>query len=230
MKDKRYLFGLWATGTYCFALGIFMVTRWSDVVEMKPNELGDALAGAAGPLAFLWLVLGYLQQGDELRQNTAAINLQAEELRKSVEHQAQLVAVGKQQLEEERIRSLDSRFPRFVLTAAQAYDNETDETIPTRHHLHIKNMGAECTHVAIQIEWPDHSDDRSLPPFPTFAEMGFWLAWPDDNLYACPVTFRITAICAGAKYAFNYSGEYLEAGDGTLLLTIPLDTPMISKV
>lgn len=40
------------------------------------NEVGDFLAGTAGVLALLWLVLGYVQQGKELRQNTDEIKNQ----------------------------------------------------------------------------------------------------------------------------------------------------------
>ncbi len=83
--------------------------------EMSPNEVGDLLAGIAGPLAFIWLVYGYFlqgiairQQAAELSQNTRALHLQekalraqAEELRKSVEHQHDLVAIGKKQIENE---------------------------------------------------------------------------------------------------------------------------------
>lgn len=45
------------------------------------NELGDFLAGIFAPIAFLYLYLGYHQQGQELQQNTKALQLQAEELR-----------------------------------------------------------------------------------------------------------------------------------------------------
>jgi hypothetical protein len=52
------------------------------------NEKGDFLAGFVSPIAFLWLVLGYiqnnnlLQQNNELlRQNDKSIKIQAEELK-----------------------------------------------------------------------------------------------------------------------------------------------------
>lgn len=48
--------------------------------ELPPNGWGDTLAGFFAPLAFLWLVAGYIQQGHELKQNT-------EELKRAVEQQ-----------------------------------------------------------------------------------------------------------------------------------------------
>jgi hypothetical protein len=84
--------------------------------KMRPNEVGDLLAGIAGPLAFIWLVYGYFlqgiairQQAEELRQNTSALQLQekalreqANELRNSVTQQFELVKLTKEQLDMER--------------------------------------------------------------------------------------------------------------------------------
>jgi hypothetical protein len=52
---------------------------------------GTFLGGVTGPLALMWLILGYLQQGEELRLNTDALRLQQEELRRQVEETAALV-------------------------------------------------------------------------------------------------------------------------------------------
>lgn len=47
------------------------------------NSIGDFLAGAFAPLAFFWLVRGFYQQGEGLKQNSEALALQADELRAS---------------------------------------------------------------------------------------------------------------------------------------------------
>lgn len=84
----------------------------SSVRGLAPNEIGDFLAGAFAPLAFFWLVLGYLQQGEELQQNTEALKMQADELRatndtlrlqteelqKNVKHQGELVEINQQEI------------------------------------------------------------------------------------------------------------------------------------
>lgn len=85
---------------------VFVAWYWSDqsssLAELKPNEFGDFLAGVFAPLAFLWLVLGFLQQGMELRNSADALWLQGEELRNSVEQQRSLVEVTREQLSLER--------------------------------------------------------------------------------------------------------------------------------
>lgn len=73
------------SSVYLAFLGYLVCGRWANLSLMPLNELGDFLAGAFGPLAILWLVLGYFQQGIELRQNSEALCLQAKELSNSVE-------------------------------------------------------------------------------------------------------------------------------------------------
>lgn len=47
------------------------------------NEIGDFFAGIFAPLAFLWLVFGFYQQGQGLKQNSKALKMQATELEKT---------------------------------------------------------------------------------------------------------------------------------------------------
>lgn len=89
-------------------LVIVVVVTWGRVdtlMTMPLNEVGDFLAGAFGPVAFLWLVFGFLQQGDELRQGTKALELQASELKNSVEQQSIMARAASEQIESQR-RSL----------------------------------------------------------------------------------------------------------------------------
>ncbi|HCW3487135.1 hypothetical protein [Citrobacter freundii] len=83
-KYSLFQYGILLTLIYFIALIIVyycselkLISSWSD--------LGDMFAGVFSPVAFLWLVLGFLQQQKELQNNTAALNLQAEQLQKSVE-------------------------------------------------------------------------------------------------------------------------------------------------
>ncbi|WP_109356538.1 hypothetical protein [Sphingorhabdus sp. EL138] len=93
--------GFWLTVTYIGAVVGFSLWDWIDVARMKPNEWGDFLAGVFGPLALLWVVLGFLQQGSELKNSRDALLLQAKELKNSVEQQKALVAVSREQVTSE---------------------------------------------------------------------------------------------------------------------------------
>ena len=82
-----FVIGLVLTALYLIMVLGFAAFAQSGILAMKPNEWGDFLAGIFGPLALLWVVLGFLQQGAELRYSRDALLLQARELRASVEAQ-----------------------------------------------------------------------------------------------------------------------------------------------
>ncbi|WGM26204.1 hypothetical protein [Acinetobacter pittii] len=84
---------------------LFIYTAIFNLVFADPrkpmplNEIGDFLSGVFAPLAFLFLYLGYKQQGHELQQNTKALNLQAAELKNSVEQQKELVDATREEID-----------------------------------------------------------------------------------------------------------------------------------
>ena len=68
-----------------------LYTNWCEASQMAFNEWGDFFAGVFAPLAFMWLVVGYFQQGEELRQNTLALQQQEQALQYQVEELKQSV-------------------------------------------------------------------------------------------------------------------------------------------
>ena len=76
MKDKRFLIGVGVTAVWLTFTAFMFLTR----EHRKLNEWGDFFAGFFAPMAFFWLVLGYMQQGEELKHSTEALRPQAEEL------------------------------------------------------------------------------------------------------------------------------------------------------
>lgn len=82
-----------------WALRITCIWLWTTLFVLvlnqnKPlNETGDFMAGMMAPLALFWLVIGFYLQREELKQNTEALLLQAEELKNLVRHNARLVAI-----------------------------------------------------------------------------------------------------------------------------------------
>ena len=96
--------GVALTAVWVGVVLLYVATNWEHVKGLQANALGDFAAGASAPLAFLWLVIGYFQQGEELRNSANALWLQGEELRASVEQQRKLADYAARQLEIESER------------------------------------------------------------------------------------------------------------------------------
>jgi len=157
MRFTRFYFGVITTGVWIVLMCI-AVRDPGRLLTMELNELGDFLAGFFAPLAFLWLVLGYLQQGEELQNSTKALQLQAEELRKSVEQQQELVEVTRQQLDSDReAAALEQRTqtmaakPLFVFTSTGGSLAGT-QGVAT---YYVENKGGDVTKVLACIEVPN---------------------------------------------------------------------------
>ncbi|WP_148065998.1 hypothetical protein [Parahaliea aestuarii] len=87
MNDKKDLFRCGWVATFWWAAFWFGVTLGglcSGTIDLDLNEWGDFFAGIVGPVALLWLVLGYLQQSYELGQNNEAMALQKQEMANQV--------------------------------------------------------------------------------------------------------------------------------------------------
>ncbi|AEA70228.1 Hypothetical protein, putative membrane protein [Pseudomonas brassicacearum subsp. brassicacearum NFM421] len=79
MWKKLELWGAFVTAAYLAVIGWWVSKKWSSFLGLELNALGDFLAGAFGPIAFLWLVLGFLQQGRELRLQVAELSLSVQQ-------------------------------------------------------------------------------------------------------------------------------------------------------
>ena len=62
-----------AWGVICAGLFFW---KFEDAGVMTLNGWGDFLAGLAAPIALLWVVIGYMQHGEEIRVNTKVLELQ----------------------------------------------------------------------------------------------------------------------------------------------------------
>jgi hypothetical protein len=93
---------------------IFGSLGWAQFARLQPDELGGFLEGSFAPLAFLWLVIGYFLQREELKQNTEALRSQAREIQLSVE---QLMIQSEKMAQTE----LHSRQRTFLLVVERVY-------------------------------------------------------------------------------------------------------------
>lgn len=140
-----------------------LIINFDELKALKLNEKGDFLAGIFSPLAFLWLVYGYLQQGKELKQNTTALKLQYQELANSVEQQRLLVETTQADLEltktrEFRQNNLDTieaqpffHFEEFQILTFQKNPDGTSNGI-FELDCRIKNSRAICRNMRFIIE------------------------------------------------------------------------------
>ncbi|KAB7772126.1 hypothetical protein [uncultured Xanthomonas sp.] len=157
--------GIILTLVYIIGLCIFFEGRVAEIRGLAPNNVGDFLAGVFGPVAILWLILGYFQQGVELKQNTRALELQAEELRNSVEQQRELVEITRRQvdaelsaLHAEQQRQREAAQPKFVFHGAGGIISGGKATYTST----VKNLGNTATEVTIStgIQLRSHSFGR----------------------------------------------------------------------
>ena len=63
MSRTLSIIGIVLSIAYLGLLWFVFDGRLIEILLMEPNEIGDLLAGIFGPLAILWLILGFFQQG-----------------------------------------------------------------------------------------------------------------------------------------------------------------------
>lgn len=126
----------------------YIWSGWSTFISLGFNEKGDFVAGAFAPLAFLWLIIGYFQQGEELKQNTLALELQAKELRNSVEQQSKIAKSTEDQVRHLIEQSESNQQPHFLnLGANLKKHSEHDWT----YILEFRNIGKLAIDVRVQV-------------------------------------------------------------------------------
>ncbi|EKF8202526.1 hypothetical protein [Pseudomonas aeruginosa] len=143
MNRALSLVGLSLTVVYGLIVGWLVWDRVGTLQAMELNAVGDFLAGVFGPIAILWLILGFFQQGMELRQNNEALHLQATELRNSVRQQTSM-ADGQRQSLRNYERSLE---PLLQLVVVRYTDNYGE----SRVYFNLENSGEYCEKVVVDF-------------------------------------------------------------------------------
>lgn len=187
---KLAWFGVILTTIYVGAILYLMNANWDAFRILEPNAWGDFMAGSFGPLAIFWLVLGFFQQGQELR-------LQVKELALSVEQQKELVGVTRETLDHERKivehrekARKNSIRPEFLFTGAGG--SSTGQKI--KNTLRITNAGASVSGVSFEIS--------PTPVYNGAHPFGFWETGTERTI---EMQFLETGHIASGSITINYT-------------------------
>jgi hypothetical protein len=191
MSRTLSILGVTITVGYLAILLFIFDGRSPEILKMAPNEIGDLLAGMFGPLAILWLILGFFQQGIELRQNTEALKLQERSLRAqvaelnaSVEQQKELVATSRKQLEaeieglhQEKQRRIQEDSPNFVFYNGVMRENSEGQFLCK---IVIKNVGNTATNIRLFSSSLDFDVNPEEVPSLSFGDEHH-IRWRQEN-------------------------------------------------
>lgn len=166
MSDKNQKTPWWArisrtrlglSITVVYVVFVCLMYHWSEsqLHEMALNEFGDYFAGVFGPMALLWLILGYLQQGEELQQNTEALRMQHQELVNTLAEHKEQTQIAKRALEEQReqfkseiLAQWKAAQPQLAVTA-QCMDGARGKW---RWKISVACMVNTCTRLNITLQ------------------------------------------------------------------------------
>lgn len=168
MKVKSEVVGWVVTGVYLICVAVLVYYKRGTLSSLELNAIGDFLAGVFGPIAFLWLVLGYLQQGRELKLSSEALQLQAQELKNSVEQQTSMAQSAIAQIDssrkalqlqiDEAERSISARFE-----FAGVMKGGIGPSATIKNTIELTNLGNLARDVRVTFD----------PPFPNWENQNY---------------------------------------------------------
>lgn len=217
-----------------YLLVIFVLTRddLTNLSKLPVNELGDFLTGVFGPIAVFWLVLGYLQQGNELKLSVKALELQADELRNSVEQQSKLAELSREQLSQEFDRQREEKAHReamdrgaFVVKFEGSYGRVDGDT---EHHISVVNLGQSVASFGFMF-----GNGLQLVESEIFDEDGIEITYPiwerhKGRRYTFIVGGVIDENCTSLNLEYtNYDGTVVERN---FLVTVDQDAHFESLI
>jgi len=137
---KIKITALWLVFVFCLLIANLFLNN----SPLGLNGVGDYLAGMLTPVALLWLILGYLQQGSELKNSNAQLSLQTDELRNSVETQT------KQNSNSEKLLAVTNRTVFFEMFESRLNDLHA-LALEFIFHANKINLGFEPIEVKREI-------------------------------------------------------------------------------
>ncbi|MBT5029450.1 MAG: hypothetical protein HOM97_13735 [Nitrospina sp.] len=177
---------------YFSAFWIFVIVatsifRENPIWSLELNNLGDYLAGTFAPLAVLWFIIGYFQQGKELQLQRQELALQRQEfnfLGKQAERQADT---------DERRAILEENANKPILVFEQA--NTTNTGIDTDIKLTIKfsNKGGPALNAEVTSTLGDIIDLKLVPTnnFYEDSESFYIIEFTTKNIAQLPIPITL---------------------------------------
>ncbi|WP_398493349.1 hypothetical protein [Variovorax sp.] len=227
MENKDFRFGVITSGLWALLALILIIFAERPC---KLNEWGDFVAGFSAPLAFLWLVLGYRQQGRELNNNTqmldlqtkelaqstAALKLQADELKNSVEQQTLLVEATREQIRLDTEALSDARelrrrsaLPRFKAIAGSITSSDGQRMF----RFKLQNLGNTATDVTISYSGGGAPSTRKFATFTDQTVFDEVVNYSTDCEFKMEIEFEDSSGESGTSYIpFKVSSFGLSIG------------------
>lgn len=160
IKENIVLFVLLTTSLFCVMYILHGMYVIPEFATLKLNEKGDFVAGVLSPLGFIWLIYGYIQQGQELKLNTQALTLQAEELSNSVEQQKELVKATREELDIIK-RQSDSQY-RKELVQRQPFFHFIEKAVMRRISENVLTSGVKDSDCKILVILLTFNNSREI--------------------------------------------------------------------
>lgn len=145
-KSDLKIFAQRVTQTYFLALLILCIIL-IPILELPKsyNELGDFLAGVFSPVAFFWLVIGYLMQHKELEENQKNLKQQIKEFKESVRISNENLSFQKLIHEKSIQEKRRSLYPILKVIEVE----KSIESLSKILSIKIKNIGKEIFDIKI---------------------------------------------------------------------------------
>jgi len=161
VKTRNFV-GTVVTGLWLAGAAILAVTKHATWPSMSLNQWGDFFAGVVAPLAFLWLILGYVQQGEEVRENTETLRQQQQALQRQVEetaalasHSAEQVKFASERLDLERQRFEHQRkMEKARVQPVFTYVSGRGGSSAANYEVKYKNNGGIAKSIVVKVVYP----------------------------------------------------------------------------
>lgn len=200
MGRGRTFFGVLLSAIYLIWVAVLVLPKLCSLTQMDLNSIGDFLAGIFGPLAFLWLVLGYFQQGSELKQNNEALKMQASELKASVNQQVAMV-----EAQNKSLNNYDKALSPLLKLNVDPYDPRFIEG--ERYiSMSIQNLGEYCERVSGRV------GNDLIVSFPTSFK---------DEIHRFWFSVENYDLCDGIDVRFDYRNRNGVEGSQSFTLNRP---------